>query len=173
MAGLNVPLRHLGLASGLIGTFRSFGGSVGNAIFSSILNNIVNGRLPTKIAEAGISNGLPQSSVALLIPATVNDAIGTPGAFINIPGITSTIEDAAARAFREVYAYAFRRVFWATIPFGILAIGAACFLTDPSVYLTNHVAVHMEKDILIRHKVHDVEKKISGTERQAAGDTVV
>jgi hypothetical protein len=31
IAGLNVPLRHLGLASGLIGTFRSAGGSVGNA----------------------------------------------------------------------------------------------------------------------------------------------
>jgi MFS family permease len=28
IAGLNVPLRHLGLASGLIGTFRSAGGSV-------------------------------------------------------------------------------------------------------------------------------------------------
>ncbi len=31
IAGLNVPLRHLGIASGLIGTFRSGGGSVGNA----------------------------------------------------------------------------------------------------------------------------------------------
>lgn len=29
IAGLDVPLRHLGLASGLIGTFRSAGGSVG------------------------------------------------------------------------------------------------------------------------------------------------
>lgn len=29
IAGLNVRLRHIGLASGLVGTFRSAGGSVG------------------------------------------------------------------------------------------------------------------------------------------------
>ena len=36
-------------------------------------------------------------------------------------------------------------MFWCTIPFGVVAVFAACWIRDPSRYLTNHVAVHMEE----------------------------
>ena len=146
IAGLHVPLRHLGIASGLIGTFRSAGGSVGNAIFNTILNTIVSSEMPKRVAAAAIANGFDPTALAELIPATVENAVGVPGAFATVPGITPAIEAAVAQAFKEAYAYAFRRVFWSTIPFGVIAIICACFIKDPSVYLTNHTAIHMERE---------------------------
>jgi hypothetical protein len=146
IAGLHVSQKDLGVASGLIGTFRSAGGSVGIAIFGTILNGAVSSQLATGIANAGVENGATAAMLELLIPATINNAVGVPGAFASVPGITPAIEAAAAVAYKEAYAYAFRRVFWASIPFGIIAIIAACFIKDPSKYLTNHVAVRMEKE---------------------------
>lgn len=146
IAGLNIPLRHLGLASGLIGTFRSAGGSVGNAVFNTILNGLVKEQIPKRLAEVAAANSMPADSLSILIPATMENALGIPDAFDTVPGITPEIQAMAASAFKEAYAFAFRRVFYASIPFGILAIVAACFITDPSKYLTNHTAVKMERE---------------------------
>ncbi|KIX99239.1 uncharacterized protein Z520_04815 [Fonsecaea multimorphosa CBS 102226] len=146
IAGLNVPLRHLGIASGLIGTFRSGGGSVGNAVFNTILNGEVKSEIPKKIAEVATAYGLSSQQLAALIPATAQNAVGVPGAFAAVPGITPAIEEAAATAYRQAYAFAFQRVFYSSIPFGVIAIVCALFIKDPSQYLTNHTAVHMVRE---------------------------
>jgi hypothetical protein len=156
IAGLNVPLRHLGLASGLIGTFRSGGGSVGNAIFNTILNGVVNEQIPKRLAQVAESNSLPLETLGSLIPAAMENALGVPGAFAKVPGITPEIEAMAASAIKEAYAYAFTRVFYASIPFGCLAIIAAFFILDPSKYLTNHTAVKMERQgVMGREKTEE------------------
>ncbi|KLO81631.1 putative drug facilitator PEP5 [Fusarium fujikuroi] len=144
--GLHTPLRHLGLATGLIGTFRSMGGSVGNAIFNTIIHGIVNRDLGKGIAQAAIQKGFNPEDLGSLISATINAALGIPHAFASVPGITPAVETAAVKALRQVYGHAFRMVFYATIPFGIIAITLACFIEDPSMYLNNHTAVHMEKE---------------------------
>ncbi|EXJ61054.1 hypothetical protein A1O7_05207 [Cladophialophora yegresii CBS 114405] len=146
IAGLNVPLRHLGIASGLIGTFRSGGGSVGNAIFNTILNGVVKGQIPKKLAEVAATYNLSADQLAALIPATAENAVGIPGVFASVPGITPAIEQAAAQAYKEAYAHAFRMVFYSSIPFGIIAIACACCIKDSSQYLTNHTAVHMVRE---------------------------
>ena len=167
IVGLHVNQKDLGVASGLIGTFRSAGGSVGNAIFNTILHGSVTSKLGPLISDAGISNGLDPSALSALVIATSSNAAGVPGAFAAVPGITPQIEAAAALAFREAYAYAFRRVFWASIPFGIIAIICAFFILDPSAYLTNHVAIHMEKKV---RKEEDKEvEHIYGSQRIAQG----
>jgi hypothetical protein len=135
IASLNVPLRHLGLASGLIGTFRSGGGAVGNAVFTTILNGVKGSEVPRRVGEVALRNAV---SVEALIVAATENSLGIPGAFTTVPGITPAIEEAAVIAFREAYAYAFQRVFWASIPFGVIAVACACFIEDPSRYLTNH-----------------------------------
>ncbi|KAL2423684.1 Trichothecene efflux pump TRI12 [Exophiala dermatitidis] len=149
IAGLNVPLRHLGLASGLIGTFRSGGGSVGNAVFNTVLHGVVQKQMPEKMAHVATAYGLSSESLGAVTSAAVQNAQGVPGAFEGIPGITPAIEQAAATAIREAYAVAFKRVFWASIPFGVLAIICALFIKDPSRYLTNHTAVRMEKGAVL------------------------
>ncbi|KAJ9618122.1 hypothetical protein H2204_013169 [Knufia peltigerae] len=146
IAGLNVPLRHLGVASGLIGTFRSAGGSVGNAVFNTILNGLIKEQIPARLAQVVEENSMPADTLATLIPATMQNALGIPNSFAKVPGITPQVEAMAATAFKEAYAFAFSRVFYASIPFGCLAIIAALFILDPSKYLTNHTAVKMERE---------------------------
>ncbi|KAI1613465.1 putative major facilitator superfamily transporter [Exophiala viscosa] len=146
IARLNVPLRYLGLASGLIGTFRSMGGSVGNAIFNAVLQGVTSKDLGPAIASAAIGQGFNATELGLLIPATVEAVVGVPDAFAGVPGATQAVQTAAILAFRQVYARAFQMVFFSTIPFGVMAVILACFIRDPSIYLTNHTAIHMERD---------------------------
>ncbi|KAK6375984.1 hypothetical protein LTS17_007234 [Exophiala oligosperma] len=161
IAGLNISLRYLGLATGLIGTFRSLGGSVGNAIFNAIIQGVVGNDLGPRVASAAIGAGFNSTDgLELLIPATMSTIVGVPDAFAKVPGITPSIEAAAVTAARQVYAKAFQMVFYATIPFGIIALVFACFIRDPSMYLTNHTAVHMEREgIFGRDEVAATEHK--------------
>jgi hypothetical protein len=50
--GLHVRPSELGIVVGVLGTFRSMGGSVGNAIFYSILRSVANEELPERIIAA-------------------------------------------------------------------------------------------------------------------------
>lgn len=147
IAGLNISLKHLGLATGLIGTFRSLGGSIGNAIFNAIIQGVVGSDLGPSIATAAFGAGYNDTNgLELLIPATMSTIVGIPNAFEDVPGVTASIEAAAVTAARQVYAKAFRMVFYATIPFGVIALILACFIRDPSIYLTNHTAIRMERE---------------------------
>lgn len=155
IASLHVPLRELGLATGLIGTFRSAGGSVGNAIFNTILSLTVNDKLGFNIVAAAIAAGFPATELELLIPAVIENSLGIPGAFVAVPDASLAVQAATSEAFKQTYAYAFRRVFWATIPFGVLAVIASFFIKDASQYLTNHTAVHLERDAMMHLRHHD------------------
>lgn len=68
-SGLLVPQEELGVSAGLLGTFRSAGGSVGNAIFATILNSSVNKILTKSIAAAAIAEGYNPDDLGRLIPA--------------------------------------------------------------------------------------------------------
>jgi hypothetical protein len=147
-SGLFVPQEELGLSAGLLGTFRSAGGSVGNAVFSTIMNAVVNRDLGDNIAAAAIESGFNPADLGKLIPAVIENAVGVPGVLAAVPGITPEVIDATSQAFKESYAHAFRMVFYSMIPFGILALICGWFVRDPSHLLNNHVAVHQEKEVL-------------------------
>ncbi|ERT01333.1 transmembrane efflux protein [Sporothrix schenckii 1099-18] len=152
-SGLFVPVEELGLSAGLLGTFRSAGGSVGNAVFSTIMNSAVNRNLGANIVAAALGAGFNASAAAgslnALVPAVIENAVGVPHAFDTVPGgVSDAVKAATAAAFRNTYASAFRLVFYAMVPFGVLALGCAWFVRDPSHLLNNHVAVHQEKEVL-------------------------
>ncbi|CAK7203704.1 hypothetical protein SEUCBS139899_006448 [Sporothrix eucalyptigena] len=156
-SGLFVPVEELGLSAGLLGTFRSAGGSVGNAVFSTIMNSAVNRDLGNNIAGAAIAAGFNATNLKALIPAVIENAVGVPHAFDNVPGgVSDAVAEATSVAFRNTYASAFRLVFYTMVPFGVLALGCAWFVRDPSHLLNNHIAVHQEKEVLsgIDHR-HD------------------
>jgi hypothetical protein len=148
IAGLHVHQTDLGIASALIGTFRSGGGSVGSAIFSTIFNSVSSQQVKEQVTAAALQAGFDSKNLAILIPATIKNAVGTVGAFSHVPGITPAVEAAAAQALKNAYADALKKVFLITIPFNVVAVIAALFIKDVSKYFTNHVAIHLEKDIL-------------------------
>jgi hypothetical protein len=161
-SGLFVPQEELGVSAGLIGTFRSAGGSVGNAIFSTILNSIINKQLGPRIAAAAIASGFSPSELSTLIPAVIENAVGVPEAFANVPGVSSAVIAATSQALKDAYAYAFRKVFLSTIPFGVIGLIAAWFVKDPSHLLNNRIAVHQEWDVLTRKRFLPQEKQVQG-----------
>ena len=111
-------------------------------------------QLAPRITQAALANGFSKAHLAQLIPAVRLAILGVPDAFAKVPGITPAIEAATMKAFRDAYGYAFQRVFLSTIPFGVIAIIAAFFITDVSKYLTNHTAIHMEKNVLGHKEGH-------------------
>lgn len=147
-SGLFVPVEELGVSAGLLGTFRSAGGSVGNAVFSTILTAVVNKNLGNNIAAAAIGAGFNPANIGALIPAVIQNAVGVPMAFTGVPGVTPAVLAATSTAFKESYATAFRMVFYSTIPFGLLAVGIAFCIRDASHLLNNQVAVKQEKEVL-------------------------
>ena len=148
IVGLNVPHRQLGLATGLVGTFRNSGGSVGTSIFTTIQNSVLNAQLGPRVTKAALANGFPAEYLSQLIPAVANSANIGPEALASVPGLTPAVMAASLQALKDAYAYAYQRVFLSTIPFGVIAFVAALFITDVSKYLTNQTAVHMEKGVL-------------------------
>jgi len=91
----------------------------------------------------------------VIIGATIENAVGVPGAFSEVPGITAAIEEAASQALKNAYASAFKTVFYTTIAFNVLALIAAFFIKDVSELLTNHTAIHLEKERIGGHVHHE------------------
>jgi len=145
-ASLHVPQRDLGVAIGLIGTFRSLGGSVGSVIFSSIFNQVAATQVANRIAETAGSS-TPPGVVANLTEAVKLTILGVPGEAATVPSISSATFDACVSAARLGYAYAFRITWLASIPFGVIALLCAVAVRDPSKYFTNHVEIHLEREI--------------------------
>jgi hypothetical protein len=139
----------IGVASGLTGTFRGAGGSVGTAIYVTVFMNKVRSTgqsfvdcaqkvkpvtdtvypfiVPPAIAAAAIAAGLPQSSAPNLITALMaqNNA-----AVAQIPGITPEIIGAAVGGLKEGYLKCFNTVWLATLGFGIPGIIASFFVGE-------------------------------------------
>ncbi|KAF4449015.1 hypothetical protein F53441_7665 [Fusarium austroafricanum] len=155
-SGLLVPQEELGVSAGLMGTFRSAGGSLGNAMFTTIVTSIINRDLANNIAGAAMGAGYSAKDLPSLIPAVIQNAVGAPSAMAKVPGVTDSVLRATSAAFKNTYAKAFRTVFYSTIPLGVVAMVAATFIRDPSHLLNNHVAVHQEKEVLSGKK-NDVE----------------
>jgi hypothetical protein len=162
-AGVNVPLRDLGIATGIIGTFRNTGGAVGIAIFGTIRNSVVGSQLGPRITEAALANGFPASGLAELIPAVQLAVLGEPASLLALPGVTPAVESATIAAFKGAYAYAFQRVFLSTIPFGVIATVTVIFVKESSQYLTNHTAARLERDRIHENKTTETRVEDGGT----------
>ena len=147
-AGLHVRQTDLGIAVGIMGAFRSLGGSVGNAVFGAIFRGVLNEQLVPRIAAAATANGFDLENLETLTIAVNEAGVGVPGAFASVPGITSAVETATLAALRDAYTDAFKTVFYSTIPFGVIALIAALFISDATKYMTNHTSIEMEKHVI-------------------------
>ncbi|KAJ9496367.1 hypothetical protein H2202_008030 [Exophiala xenobiotica] len=158
-ASLHVPQRDLGVAIGLIGTFRSLGGAVGSVVFSSIFNQISAKQIPHRIADVALNAGISAKILPDLIEAVSLTLVGVPGQAATVPSVSTSVFSKCVDAARLGYAYGFRITWLASIPFGVIAMCCAVAVRDPSKYFTNHVEVHLEKEIGGNKHVKDGETK--------------
>ncbi len=146
-ASLHVPQRDLGVAIGLIGTFRSVGGSVGSVIFSSIFAQTAAKQVAQRIEDVATAAGVGAASIPGLVATAKLTLLGVPGGPAKFPNVPAAVYDSCVTAARYGYAYGFRITWLASIPFGVIAVLAAISVKDPSKYFTNHVEVHLERGI--------------------------
>lgn len=144
-ASLHIPQKDLGIAFGSIGAFRYLGGAIGNVALNIVINEKSVVYLPKYIAKAVLPLGLPKAKLAAFSKAVA------AGKALAIPGVTPTMASAGLEASREAWAHAFRIAFLVTIPFGVIATVVAYFVADPSLYFTQHVAIHLETDKVDEH----------------------
>jgi hypothetical protein len=156
-ASLNVPQRDLGVAIGLIGTFRSVGGSVGSVIFSSIFEQTAAKQVANRIANTAIEAGVSAKTVPDIIEAVELTLVGVPGQGSTLSDVSTKTFNACVSAARYGYAYGFRMTWLASIPFGVIALLCAAAVRDPSKYFTNHVEIHLNKKV--GGKYEDAEVK--------------
>ena len=156
-ASLNVPQRDLGVAIGLIGTFRSLGGAVGTVILSSIFSQTAAKHVAAGIAKVALEGGVTAATIPEIIESVELTLVGVPGQAARLTGVSATIFEGCVAAARNGYAYGLRMTWLASVPFGVLAVLCAMCVRDPSRYFTNHVEIHLKEKVGGRHGRHEKE----------------
>ncbi|KAI9818748.1 MAG: hypothetical protein M1827_007568 [Pycnora praestabilis] len=159
VAGLHVPQRDLGLALGLIGSFRFLGAAVGTTVFSTILNNKAGTSIPMRVME----HVMPLGYEASKLPALITAVSAGNATAIASTGASSQVVAAVASGIKWGYSDAFRLTWLVSIPFGVIAFILGVFIRDPSPYFTKHTAVTLEKERLGGGHHHDGDVKHSAT----------
>lgn len=142
VAQLSTPPELIAIASGLIISVRSLGGTIGIAIYNALFTDQM-GHMGDNIAKAVIPKGLSPDALPAFIGA-LNAHNET--ALVAIPGVTPEIIGAGANALLDTYALGFRYVWIAASCFVAIACIVAAFLYDPEKEFNMHVDAPMEKE---------------------------
>lgn len=121
-----VDQRDIGTAVGITGSVRGGVSTIGTAIYTIVLSNKLAQYIPAMVAPAVTQAGLPASSVPQLL-----GALGGVGNLTTVPGIDQKITAIVMTAYKLATVKAYRMVFYATIPFGVVGIILA--LCTPNV----------------------------------------
>ncbi|KZM18731.1 uncharacterized protein EKO05_0006627 [Ascochyta rabiei] len=156
IASLHVPHSRLGVAMGLLGTFRSAGGAVGNAIYNTVFQDRFRKYAAQEIPKAALASGLNAADLGTIIPGAIAYNLGVPHSLDGIQGMTPAIEMTLRTAVRLAYGRAFQIVFYVTIPFGVFALICSFWIEDPVPYMTNHVQSAMNRNAEVKLHAKDI-----------------
>ncbi|WQF78906.1 Putative sugar transporter, major facilitator transporter Str1/Tri12, MFS transporter superfamily [Colletotrichum destructivum] len=127
----------IGLASGLLASIRSAGGSIAVAVYTTILSNRLATEIPAAINGPAIAAGLSQGQLPALAKAA------QAGKLAAFPGLTSAVKAAVVRVLPSAYTKAFETVYLASLGFGAIAIVGCLFAKDAQKHMTNKVERRM------------------------------
>ncbi|OQV04625.1 hypothetical protein CLAIMM_09480 [Cladophialophora immunda] len=140
--------RHIGVATGLIGSVRSTGGAIAIAIYGTIIRDKATSDIVPRVAAAAVEAGLAPSEVPSFILALTS---GSASALASIKNITPAIIAAGADAIKTVYAEAFKLVFLVSLAFGVISCITAVFVRSVDKSLTDQIAVKLDAPHLRGH----------------------
>lgn len=155
IVSLHVPHSRLGVAIGLLGTIRSVGGSVGNAIFNTVFQDRFTAYVGGEVVPVALEHGLSASDLPKVIPGVIEYNLGNPHALDGISGITPVVASALRVAVRTAYGRAFRIVFLSTLAPTIVGLICGCLVEDPTPFMTNHIQSAM---LATLEHAHDDER---------------
>ncbi|KXJ94799.1 fungal trichothecene efflux pump [Microdochium bolleyi] len=151
----------LGVAVGLAGTFRLFGGAVATAIYTAIYTNKSSQVLPSQLTAAISASNVPYSD-SLLSALVKAAATNTAAAYNAVQGMTPELAANAMNAVRQSYVQGFRLVYLIAIAFGALAVmAAACTVSTDRSKKNNDRAVVMKNEVENRAGVQQRDEKVA------------
>jgi len=165
MAQLGVPHEFIGIASLMLVTARTVGGSVATTVYTVILQNDIKNNGAKKVALALAEGGVPSTSLLPVVTALLGGDQTDPAldaAFVAHPQAML----AGIAALKQAYAHAFRIVYLVSIAFGTLGTICAAFSLNVDKMLTRHVDVTLDEGAHLRthegnrkaHVIHRLEK---------------
>ena len=144
---LSTPHQLIATATAVTVSSRSVGATVFTAIYAAALNSGLTSKLPTYIAEAAATAGLPTSSIPAFVGALAGD---DQAALAAVPGVTPAIIAQGVSALHHAYADSLRVIYIIAAPFGILACVLCFFLSDLKKTMTYRVDAPVE-DLHAKH----------------------
>ncbi|RAQ98609.1 transmembrane efflux protein [Stemphylium lycopersici] len=130
IASLHILHSHLGVAMGLLGTFRSAGGGVRNAIFNTVFQDKFREYAREEISKAALTNRLDPADLRVIIPGAIALNLSIPHTLDSIQDMTPAIEATLRTA-----------------------------VEDPKPYMTNHVQSAMDHNVDEKLHVKDISNQ--------------
>jgi hypothetical protein len=135
---LVLEAQDIGLATGVLGSIRGMGGAIAQSMYVSIFTTNVAKYLPAYVGPAAVEAGLPSSSLPALFAGMAASNLTT------VPGISPEVIAVVGKQSQLALFKSFSIVFYATIPFGVILILAACWVPDMEQFLHNNVAKRLQ-----------------------------
>ncbi|KAF1846276.1 MFS general substrate transporter [Cucurbitaria berberidis CBS 394.84] len=140
---LGVPQQDLGFSGGLAGMARYAGGSLAQAIYTTILTNAQSTRAAATVPAAAIAEGMSSENAQALFAAVPLGA----AAIAEVPGTSMEAISAASLAYQWSYAHALKIVALSSLSFGIVGLLCAFWCEDLTPKMTDKVEVFLENDV--------------------------
>jgi hypothetical protein len=140
---LGVPQQDLGFSGGLAGMARYAGGSLAQAIYTTILTNTQTTRAAATVPAAAVRAGMSLENAQALLAALPLGA----AAIAEVPGTTAEALGAASLAFQWSYAHALKVVALSSLSFGIVGLLCIFYCEDLTPKMTDKVEVFLENDV--------------------------
>ncbi|KAK7408177.1 hypothetical protein QQX98_009644 [Neonectria punicea] len=142
VAQLSTPPELISIASGLIISIRSLGGTVGIAIYNAVFRNEVS-NVGKRVADAALQAGLPAESVGRFLENILSH---NETGVAQVPGVTPAIIESGVNALLKTYVTGFQNVWITSAAFVALSTVATVFLTDPSDEFNDEIDAPVEEN---------------------------
>jgi hypothetical protein len=96
---------HIGLATLVMSSIRSMGGSMAVTIYSSIMQNSMKEQAGPRVAKAVLPMGVPQTTLPMLIKLLMGNREKDAA---KLPGVTAAVMKAAGTAIKWAWSVAFQ-----------------------------------------------------------------
>jgi hypothetical protein len=134
-----VPDSLLATTAALSLSIRTLGGTIGYTIYLAVFMNKLSTNLPNSVARYVSEAGLSAKDVENFVTIFLTD----PANIDNVPGYTVKIAGAANLGSRWGYSESLKWVWVTSVPFGVLAMVACCFVPSIKKWQTRRIAVEL------------------------------
>ncbi|KAK7209659.1 hypothetical protein V2G26_016837 [Clonostachys chloroleuca] len=141
---LGVKQVDLGISGGLGGVARYAGGSLAQAIYTTILTNTQNTKARQTVPAAAEALGLGQAEAQQLFQAI---STGASSAIKDIPGITDDIVTAASTAYKWAVAHGLKITSLASLAFAGLGLICCLLCENIDAKMNDKTEVFLENDV--------------------------